>query len=270
MFLTHPDVLNDFYHDMLSYFHDKGFIDLEHIMTMLDLQVIDYDGQLELHEDYLRFYEKTDFSDYPREVVFDNKTCIVLYGVSEDDFIDMCFTSLLRKKYKFNPDEKLTLQWFSRHRSELNLYFPKVNDMLINLQFVSIHFKIPNIDALDFLKIAIALSNGDPTKIQLPKLKETNTAEEKKVILAERHRNKFRLTTNHKILLMSYLEEIEDLSIAYKRKYNNRFIRLGEQLPLHKYRIVYPKAWEHYCRLRNKGELLSTTELIDKIFSKLE
>lgn len=270
MFLTHSDVLNDFYHDMISYFHDKGFLDLEEIMTMVNVEVIDYDSQLELHEDYLQFYEKTDFSDYPREIIFNGINCIVLYGVNEDDFIDLCFTSLLRKAYMFNEQEKLVLTWFSKHSSELNLYFPRVDEMLINLQFISSHFKLPNVNALEFLKIAIALSGGDPNIIQLPRVTPSTTEEEKKNILAQRHRNRFRLTTNHKILLLSYLEQIEDFSIAYKRKYNNRFIRLGEQLPLHKYRIVYPRAWEHYCRLRNKGKILDSTELLDKIFSKFE
>lgn len=269
MFLADDDLLVDFFLDAYAYFEQNGNEELILMRGILDLDVVNIEEVPTKHEQLIKFYEITDFRDYPSRVMYDNVDCKVLYYVDEDDFVELCFTEFLKKPYAFSDQDKAILGWFKKQEKEMNLYYPKTEAMIANLRFIADMFDVTVEDELDVLRIAIAFSNGDPARLTIPPLKKNLTPEEKKNLKQQRLRFKFKLTSAHKTRVLMFFEQLEDFKEAYKRKYQNRFIRLGEQLGIHKNRAIYPNTWKNYCRLRNKGLYLSEAQVIDRMYSKI-
>ncbi len=205
-------------------------------------------------EEYSDLFKVTDFSNFPEEIVFRKKQCKVIYSVDEDEFVDMCFTNLLRKQYAFNEADKAKLLWFAERQETLNLYFPDVEECKANLKFIASTFKYFTVESpIDVLKVAVAFSDGDVSLPKLPKYTKESTSEERAQILKLRQDFRFKLNTCEKKRILTLFEASSLCTESMSKKaHYNRFIRLAEQLPLFKLQSTYPRTWETFVRLRNK------------------
>lgn len=165
----------------------------------------------------------------------------IIHLGTRDDF-ESLFTTLLRSKSPFTPQDKLDIKWFiSQYRERIAPLLPneiptKENVAIVVAEFICGVKKIASIasswirTATDVLRVAVALSGGDVSLAEPVRFGKFSRAERK--------------------WFLGMLETFENRTEDMLR-WKGRWIRLGERLHPTEYQTRYPKTAEAFDILRN-------------------
>lgn len=222
------------------------------------------------------------YQDMKNKDVFDCPSYVTLKGISYDDFLNI-FYSICGSKNSITPFDKESIEWFLANKKEeldiLTMSIPFKENLCIFLDQYPEFVESSSTTINDILRTIVYRQGGDITLPALPKkmVKDPSYVwSNKKIENPERESFKFKKMTRAE---RRYFLEMIEKKVSLKgvtacvldaRKYQGRWIRLGEILHPGQYASRYENAFKFFDELRNnKMELKSWNSHVLDLYRKL-
>lgn len=199
----------------------------------------------------LHYWGKKDFGviGEEKDEMFEQVNYKMIKGTDENGFLEV-YKLLASSGAALAKLDIKVLKYFTTYKGEL----PEVNvpfkENLAILASAIEGFKVKTV--VDVLRIAMAMSGGDPSLPAIPKklkVKGPKYAEREK----ERDAHKFKLKADQKLRVLSLFENSNlSLSDLNQGSRYGRFVRLSEVTQVQNYQKEFPKTYEAFDTLKNQ------------------
>jgi hypothetical protein len=184
-----------------------------------------------------------------KDKAFDSLEYKVIRGTDESGLLDV-YIKLAESGQSLTPMDTKVLKYFANLGSDLPTVNVPFKENLAVLAEVLPNFKVSTV--VDVLRIAVAMSGGDPSLPPLPK-KLKRDGRRSKEVLEEREKHKFKLSKEQISRVMDLFEgsNLSTSDLNQGSRYG-RFIKLAEILRVQDFKSTHPKTFEAFNHLRNQ------------------
>lgn len=199
----------------------------------------------------LHYYGKKNFGvvGEVKDEMFEQPNYKIIKGSDENGFLEV-YKLLAGSGVALAKLDIKVLKYFTTYTGLLPEVTVPFKENLATLASVVEGFTVKTV--VDVLRIALAMSGGDPSLPPIPKKLKLKGAKWKERE-AERAAHKFKLNDNQKLRVLSLLENTNlSLSDLNQGSRKGRFIRLAEVIRTQDYVKEFPKTFAAFDRLRNQ------------------